>query len=213
MRESIAKQKRMWQDANIQALTGVGTQRDHNAVSVLVNYRACPRLAYCKHAESWREIKVQQQVFWKTHHFNMFWWSVEKLISTSSGSNVQRTFLCFSAENTWLNYLFFTDSVLGDIKEYPTCTENTLLHRNGLNAQVKGVDGEHFGDVVALLLIAHVGAADSCLPQTQVAVRLRKHDALKTWRQLNISVLVHVLSGVSRKWNACNYQSPCSRWR
>lgn len=69
--------------------------------------------------------------------------------------------------------------VLRDIKEQPTCTENTLLDCKRLYLKVEGVEGEQAGDGVVLLLVTHVGAADGRLPQTQVGVRLRKHSALK----------------------------------
>lgn len=61
-----------------------------------------------------------------------------------------------------------------NMKEEPTCTEIILLHSKGLYAKVEGVDGEQACDGVVLLLVAHVGAADTRLPQTQAAVGLRK---------------------------------------
>lgn len=66
-----------------------------------------------------------------------------------------------------------------NMKEEPTCTEIILLHSKGLYAKVEGVDGEQACDGVVLLLVAHVGAADTRLPQTQAAVGLRKRRTLR----------------------------------
>lgn len=45
--------------------------------------------------------------------------------------------------------------------------------------KVEGEEGELAGDGVVLLLVTHVGAAESRLPKTQVGVPLRKRHALK----------------------------------
>lgn len=40
--------------------------------------------------------------------------------------------------------------------------------------KVEGVEGESIADTVVLLLVAHVGAAERCLPETQIIVPLNK---------------------------------------
>lgn len=45
--------------------------------------------------------------------------------------------------------------------------------------KVEGEDGENIADAVVLLLVAHVGAAKRCLPESQVIVALRKLHPLK----------------------------------
>lgn len=45
--------------------------------------------------------------------------------------------------------------------------------------KVEGEDGENIADAVVLLLVAHVGAAERCLPESQVIVALRKCHPLK----------------------------------
>lgn len=50
------------------------------------------------------------------------------------------------------------------------CAELVLLHCKGLDLKVKGVEGDGGGDVVALLLLAHVGAPKRCKPQVQAVV-------------------------------------------
>ena len=114
-----------------------------------------------------------------------------------------------------------TDCVLRDMKEEPTCTEIILLHSKGLYAKVEGVDGEQACDGVVLLLVAHVGAAHTRLPQAQAAVGLRKRH---TWRKhtciLNkemtfacfwVCVCVWCLKYVGR-WDSSDYQSSSFLW-
>lgn len=58
--------------------------------------------------------------------------------------------------------------------------------------KVEGEEGELASDGVVLLLVTHVGAAESCLPKTQVGVPLRKRNALKetdTYFFLKTSIL------------------------
>lgn len=45
--------------------------------------------------------------------------------------------------------------------------------------KVEGEEGERAGDGVVLLLVTHVGAADSRLPQAQVGVPPNKRGTLK----------------------------------
>lgn len=45
--------------------------------------------------------------------------------------------------------------------------------------KVEGVEGESIADTVVLLLVAHVGAAERCLPETQIIVPLSKCNPLK----------------------------------
>lgn len=45
--------------------------------------------------------------------------------------------------------------------------------------KVEGEDGENIADAVVLLLVAHVGAAERGLPESQVIVALRKWRPLK----------------------------------
>ena len=52
----------------------------------------------------------------------------------------------------------------------PTRAEFPAGDGEGLHMQVEGVEGEGLADVVALLLVAHVGAAHRRHPQTQVSV-------------------------------------------
>lgn len=62
--------------------------------------------------------------------------------------------------------------------------------------KVEGEEGELAGDGVVLLLVTHVGAAESRLPKTQVGVPLRKRHALKetdTYFCLNIDLLLSVV--------------------
>lgn len=79
------------------------------------------------------------------------------------------------------------------MKEKPTCTENALLHSKGLNLQVVGEDGEQAVDGVVLLFIAHVGAANSGFPQTQIAVCANKHN---TWKEIHSCKDNILVSGV-----------------
>lgn len=69
-------------------------------------------------------------------------------------------------------------------KETPTCTELILAHSEGLHTKVESEEGETAVDAVVLLLVAHVGAAESCLPQTQVIVRPRKGHPLRDTQTL-----------------------------
>lgn len=64
-------------------------------------------------------------------------------------------------------------------KETPTCTELILVHSEGLHVKVEGEEGETAVYAVVLLLVAHVGAAERCLPETQVIVRPSKGQPLK----------------------------------
>lgn len=73
---------------------------------------------------------------------------------------------------TWIKrYCYF--------KETPTCAELILAHSKGLHAKVEGEEAEIAVDAVVLLLVAHVGAAERCLPETQVIVRPSKGHPLK----------------------------------
>ena len=54
--------------------------------------------------------------------------------------------------------------------EEPTRAEFPAAHSEGLHLQVEGVEDEGLADVVALLLVAHVGAAHRRRPQAQVSV-------------------------------------------
>lgn len=73
---------------------------------------------------------------------------------------------------TWIKWQSY-------VKETPTRTELTLVHAKGLHAEVEGEEGEVAVDAVVLLLVAHVGAAERSLPETQVVVPPGKGHPLK----------------------------------
>lgn len=72
---------------------------------------------------------------------------------------------------------------MDEIKETPTCTEAVVAHSEGLHVKVEGEEGERAVDAVVLLLVAHVGAAERRLPQTQGIVPLGEGHPLKEMRK------------------------------
>lgn len=55
--------------------------------------------------------------------------------------------------------------------------------------QAEGVEGEQVGDGEVLLLVAHVGAANSGLPQSQVCASLNKIPLKTKQRQRSTNVI------------------------